>query len=138
MYGWKLHVVSVVVAVWFPIAAVLTQANIDDSEPAAAMLREVPDEVRFTLADRHDNIADLDEDCAPADRLLVTTRYGRYPHTDAGVEVRRLFHKLRSIAMKIFMSISKASLMGRDKFPPRVSSPPNALRSGPSLSLNLP
>ena len=27
VYGWKLHVVSVVAAVWFPIAAVLTPAN---------------------------------------------------------------------------------------------------------------
>jgi len=28
VYDWKLHVVSVVAAVWFPIAAVLTPANV--------------------------------------------------------------------------------------------------------------
>ncbi|MBI3966119.1 MAG: hypothetical protein HY329_10835, partial [Chloroflexi bacterium] len=31
-----------------------------------------------------------------------TTQRGRYPHTDAGVEVRRLFHQLRSHAMENF------------------------------------
>ncbi len=102
VYGWKLHVVSVVAAVWFPIAAVLTPANVADSEPAPALLREVPAEVRFVLGDRHYNTPDLHENCDQADRLLVTTKYGRYPHTDDGVEVRRLFHKLRSIAMENF------------------------------------
>src|SRR5258708_586499 len=42
VYGWKLHVGSVVAAVWFPIAAVLTPANVADSEPAPALLSEVP------------------------------------------------------------------------------------------------
>jgi hypothetical protein len=28
VYGWKLHVVSVVAAVWFPVAAMLTPANV--------------------------------------------------------------------------------------------------------------
>src|SRR6266704_4059222 len=28
VYGWKLHVVSVVAAIWFPLAAVLTPANV--------------------------------------------------------------------------------------------------------------
>jgi hypothetical protein len=32
VYGWKLHVVSVVAGVWFPIAAVLTPANVADFE----------------------------------------------------------------------------------------------------------
>ncbi len=100
VYGWKLHVVSVVAAVWFPIAAVLTPANVADSEPAPDLLREVPAEVRFILGDRHYNTPDLHQTCAQADRLLVTTQYGRYPHPDDGVEVRRLFHKLRSTAME--------------------------------------
>ncbi len=30
------------------------------------------------------------------------TRRGRYPHTDAGVEVRRVFHQLRSVAIENF------------------------------------
>lgn len=36
------------------------------------------------------------------DCILVTTQYGRYPHTDQGVEVRRIFHKLRSLAIENF------------------------------------
>ncbi len=101
-HGWKLHVVSVVAAVWFPIAAVLTPANVADSEPAPNLLREVPADVRFVLGDLHYNTPDLHENCDQADRLLLTTKYGSYPHTDDGVEVRRLFHKLRSIAMENF------------------------------------
>ncbi|HEX6478240.1 MAG TPA: hypothetical protein VF043_05305 [Ktedonobacteraceae bacterium] len=49
VYGWKLHVVCVVAAVWFPIAAMFTPANVADSEPAPALLREVPADVRFVL-----------------------------------------------------------------------------------------
>ena len=33
---------------------------------------------------------------------MVTTLYGAYPHTDAGVEVGRVFHKLRSSAIEHF------------------------------------
>jgi hypothetical protein len=76
VYGWKLHVVSVVASVWFPIAAVLTPANIADREPAPALLSEVPAEVRLVLGDRHYNTPDLHEYCEQADRLLVTTKYG--------------------------------------------------------------
>ncbi len=117
VYGWKLHVVSVVAAVWFPIAAVLTPANVADSDPAPELLREVPAEVRFVLGDRHYNTPELHEDCEHADRLLVTTKYGRYPHTDAGVEVRRLFHKLRSIAMENFNEHFKGIFDGHGQVP---------------------
>jgi hypothetical protein len=73
-----------------------------DSESAPELLREVPAEVRFVLGDRHYNTPELHETCKQADRVLVTTKYGRYPHTDDGVEVRRVFHMLRSIAMENF------------------------------------
>jgi hypothetical protein len=53
VYVWKRQVVSVVAAVWFPIAAELTPANIADSDPAPDLLREVPAQVRFVLGDRH-------------------------------------------------------------------------------------
>ena len=33
---------------------------------------------------------------------MVTTRYGPYQHTDSGVEVRRIFRKLRSVAIENF------------------------------------
>jgi Transposase DDE domain len=117
VYGWKLHVVSVVAAVWFPIAAILTPANIADSEPAPALLAEVPAEVRFVLGDRHYNTPELHEDCQHADRILVTTKYGRYPHTDAGVEVRRVFHKLRSIAMENFHELIFGIFDGHGQVP---------------------
>ncbi len=95
VYGWKLHVVSVVAAVWFPIAAVLTPANVADSDPAP----------------------DLHELCERDDRLLVATQYGRYPHTDDGVEVRRIFHKLRSRAMENFNEHFKGIFDGHGQVP---------------------
>src|SRR5436305_13277282 len=61
VYGWKLHVVCVVAGVWFPLAAMLTPANIADSDPAPELLREVPAEVRFVLGDRHYNTPELRE-----------------------------------------------------------------------------
>jgi Transposase DDE domain len=117
VYGWKLHVVSVVAAVWFPIAAILTPANVANSDPAPELLREVPAEVRFVLGDRHYNTPDLHEHCEQADRLLVTTRYRRYPHTDDGVEVRRIFHKLRSRAMENFNEHFKGIFDGHGQVP---------------------
>ena len=117
VYGWKLHVVSVVAVVWFSLAAVLTPANIADSEPAPDLLREVPAEVRFVLGDRHYNTPELHEICQRDDRLLVVTKYGRYPHTDDGVEVRRLFHKLRSIAMENFNEHFKGIFDGHGQVP---------------------
>ena len=54
------------------------------------------------LGDRHYNTPELRENCDQADRLLVTTPYGRYPHTSDGVEVRCVFHMLHSIVMENF------------------------------------
>jgi len=65
-------------------------------------LREVPAEVRFVLSDHRYNTPELRQDCNLADRVLVATKHGRYPHTDDGIEVRRMFHKLRSLAMENF------------------------------------
>jgi len=117
VYGWKLHVVSFVAAVWFPIAAVLTPANVADSEPAPHLLREVPAEVRFILGDRHYNTPELRQNCEQDDRLLVASQYGRYPHTDDGVEVRRIFHKLRSMAMENFNEHFKGIFDGHGQVP---------------------
>ncbi len=103
--------------VWFPIEARLTPANVADSDPAPALLREVPAEVRFVLGDRHYNTPELAANCEQANRLLVTTRYGRYPHTDDGVEVRRIFHKLRSITMENFNEHFKGIFDGHGQVP---------------------
>jgi hypothetical protein len=117
VYGWKLHVVSAVAAIWFPIAAVLTPANVADSDPASDLLGEVPAEVRSVLGDRHYNVPELRSQCDQQDRLLVTTRYGRYPHTDDGVAVRRIFHKLRSVAMENFNEHFKGIFDGHGQVP---------------------
>jgi hypothetical protein len=117
VYGWKLHVVSVVAGVWFPLAALVTPANVSESEPAIGLLREVPVEVRFVLGDRHYNTPELRQVCEQDDRLLVATQYGRYPHTDDGVEVRRIFHKLRSLSIENFNEHFKGIFDGHGQVP---------------------
>ena len=102
VYGWKLHLVAVVASAWIPLAAQLSPANQADNEPAADLLRELPAEVRFILGDIHYNAPNVRAACEQDNRILVTTQYGTYPHSDEGVEVRRIFHKLRSLAMENF------------------------------------
>jgi hypothetical protein len=116
-YGWKLQGVSVGAGVWFPLAALLTPANVADTTPAPELLREVPAAVRFVLGDRHYTPPQGREDCALSDRVLVTTRLGSYPHTDDGVEVRRVFHKFRSIAMGNFNEHFKSICDGHGQVP---------------------
>jgi hypothetical protein len=95
VYGWKLHVVVTVSdLVWLPLAADLTPANVADNEHAPALLAGLPEPVGAVLGE--------------AARLLITTKRGAYPHTDDGVEVRRLFHQLRSHAIVNFNGQFKA------------------------------
>lgn len=60
------------------------------------------------LGDTGYDDSDLRERCAAAGRELVTSRRGRYPHTDGGAEVRRVFHALRSQAIENFNGQFKA------------------------------
>ncbi len=99
------------------MAANLTPANRPDRDEALLVLRELPAEVRYVLGDRHSNTPELRQVCAGEERELVTTRYGRYPHTDAGVEVRRMFHKLRSIAIENFNEQFKGIFDGHGQVP---------------------
>ena len=69
------------------------------------------------LGDRHYNTPELRENCDQADRLLVTTPYGRNPHTGDGVEVRCVFHMLRSIAMENFHEHFKGIFNGHGQVP---------------------
>lgn len=108
VYGWKLHLVIAVAAVWIPLAATLTPANRADNEEAPALLGELPPELRFLLGDQHYNDVALHQQCAADGRVLVATRPGPYPHQDAGVEVRRVFHELRSRAIENFNGQFKA------------------------------
>lgn len=100
IYGWKLHLATTVAAVWIPLAARLTPANRGDNLEAPALIADLPAEVRFILGDRHYNAPNVEEACQPCGRILVTTKRGAYPHQDAGVEVRRIFHRLRTTAIE--------------------------------------
>jgi hypothetical protein len=102
VYGWKLHLATTVAAAWIPLAAELTTANTADNEPAPRLLDELPPEARVVLGDTHYNDPGVREHCTAAGRFLVATRRGRYPHTDDGVEVRKVFHQLRSHAIENF------------------------------------
>jgi hypothetical protein len=117
VYGWKLHIVATVAAVWIPLAADLTAANVADSEMAPQLVARLPAEVRYLLGDRHYNTPELREQCADDERILVTSRYGRYPHSDGGVEVRRIFHKLRSTAIENFNEQFKGIFDGHGQVP---------------------
>jgi Transposase DDE domain len=109
VYGWKLHVVVTVShLVWLPLAADLTPANVADNEHAPLLLADLPQEVGAVLGDMHYNDPDLHTLVTGAGRLLITTKRGAYPHTDDGVEVRRVFHQLRSHAIENFNGQFKA------------------------------
>ena len=116
-YGWKLHLVATAAAVWIPLAADLTPANEADNEVAPALLRELPAEARFILGDLHYNAPNVQETCEQGGQILVTTQYGPYPHTGDGVEVRRLFHKLRSVAIENFNEQFKGIFDGHSQVP---------------------
>jgi hypothetical protein len=107
VYGWKLHLVSTVASVWIPLAAELTPANVADNEVAATLLASLPDEVGYVLGDLHYNAPNVRDVCQHDSIILVASQYGPYPHTDAGVEVRRVFHKLRSANLETFNELFK-------------------------------
>lgn len=116
-YGWKLHLVATVAAIWIPLAADLTAANVADNEAALALLAELPAEVRFVTGDLHYNAPNVRACCERNDRILVATQRGPYPHTDDGVEVRRIFHKLRSLAIENFNEHFKGIFDGHGQVP---------------------
>ena len=122
VYGWKLHLVCTAAAVWIPLAADLTAANAADNERAPALIRELPPELRFLLGDQHYRDAALETVCAQRACILVTTRAGQghpYPHTDPGVEVRRILHKTRSLAIENFNEQFKGIFDGHGAVPTR-------------------
>jgi hypothetical protein len=108
VYGWKLHLAICVCEVWIPLCCRLTPANTADNEVAPYLIEELPDEARFVLGDIHYNAPNVRQACQSTQRFLLTTKRGAYPHTDDGVEVRRIFHKLRSMANENFNEHFKA------------------------------
>ncbi len=119
VYGWKLHLVTTVAGVWLPLTAELTPANTADNELAFAVLDLLGDELRFLLGDSAYNDPELHEACAERGMTLVTTARGAYPHTDDGVEVRRIFHQLRSHAIENFNGQFKGIFDVRQPVPTR-------------------
>jgi len=108
VYGWKLHLAVTVGAVWIPLAAQLTPANAADNKVAPSLIEVLPEEARFVLGDVNYNAENVREACAQSERFVVTPKRGAYPHTDAGVEVRRIFHLLRHRAIENFNEHFKA------------------------------
>jgi hypothetical protein len=117
VYGWKLHLATTVAAVWIPLAAKLTAANTADNEVAPQLLSELPGEVRFALGDHIYNAPNVRLACQRRGCLLVASGQAPYPHTDPGVEVRRLFHMLRSKAIENFNEQFKAIFDGHGSVP---------------------
>ena len=108
VYGWKLHLMTTVGSVWLPLGAELTPANAADNETARLLLRELPAEVRYVLGDQQYNAPNVREYCERRDCVVIASLPGAYPHTDPGVEVRRVFHALRSRASENFNEQFKA------------------------------
>lgn len=101
VYGWKLHLACTAAGVWIPLAAHLTPANAADNQLAPLLIEELPEEVRLVLGDTHYNAPNVREACLRRGMFLVASgRQGSYPHTDAGVEVRRIFHRLRHVSIE--------------------------------------
>src|SRR5918993_2428160 len=119
VYGWKLHLAVTVAAVWIPLAAELTPANVADNVLAPALLPELPPDLRFLLADVAYDDPALRAAGAAAGWTLVTPRRGPYPHTDGGVEVRRVFHRLRTQAIETWNGQFKAIFDCTDRVPTR-------------------
>jgi hypothetical protein len=98
VYGWKLHLASVVGGGFIPVAAVLTKASVHDATVAPALLDELPLDTRFVLGDTAYRTADLHAECDLDGRTLITPRRTLAPATDPGKPVRALFHALRHVA----------------------------------------
>jgi len=116
-YGWKLHLAVSVGKIWIPLAAELTVANTYDSTVAPQLFDQLSRQVRFILGDKHYNDPDLHKHCEKRGRLLITPQPGAYPHKDDGVELRRLFHKLRSQSIEPFNSLFKTVFDWRARMP---------------------
>ena len=106
-YGWKLHLAVALGPLRIPLAAEFTVANVADSEGAPWLFIQLPAEVRYVLGDHHSNTPELRAEGGRHNRDLVATRRGASPHPEGGVEVRRIFHNLRSQAIEPFTGLFK-------------------------------
>jgi hypothetical protein len=106
VYGYKLHaVVTAASNIWLPLSAEVTAANMADNEQAPALIDALPTGLHFLLGDQHYHDETLRHLCEQRNCCLVTSFTGKnnpYPHRDDGVEVRKILHKTRSIAIENF------------------------------------
>src|SRR5260370_23655749 len=90
VYGWKLHLITVVANIWIPFAAELTPANHDDSmEAAKLMVRgkcQLPSDIRYLLGDQHYNTPVLRGGCMFREWCLIAIHRGRRRRNDTGRE----------------------------------------------------
>jgi len=119
VYGWKLHLLVTVAPVWIPLAAEVTPANVADNEQAPALLEAMPLQSLFVLGNTSYNAPTIRAHCAARGRTLIASTRGAYPHTDDGVDVRRLFHALRSRAIENFNGQFKGIFDVTDAAPTR-------------------
>jgi len=117
VYGWKLHLVCTAGRVWMPLVAERTPANAADNRQAPGLFQKFPMELRFLLGDQHDRVPDLEQLCTRRGCLVMTPTGGACPHTDDGVEVHRILHKTRSIAIENFHEQFKGTFEGHGQAP---------------------
>jgi hypothetical protein len=98
VYGWKLHLASLVGGCFLPLAAAVTKASVHDATVAPTLLDELPLDTRFVLGDTHYQIADLHDECQFHGRTLIATHWTPTPADDPGKPVRAVFHALRHVA----------------------------------------
>jgi hypothetical protein len=89
------------------LAAECTVAQVADREVAPLLFTPLPPKVRYVLGAHHYNTPALRAAGGRHNRDLVATRRAAYPHTEGGVEVRRLFHNLRAQAPDPFTGLCK-------------------------------
>jgi hypothetical protein len=118
-YGWTLPLVCTAARVWMPLAAALTPAKAADNLLAPGLLQALPLELRFLLGDQPYREPDPEQRCARSSCLMITPLRGAYPHTDDGVEVRRILHKTRSITIEHCNEQFKGSCEGHGQVPTR-------------------
>lgn len=107
-YGWKLHLVSTAAALWIPLAANLTHANVADQDEAPALVGVLDPAIRYLLGDTYYNDLRLRQQWEQDEaRLLIASRPSTHLRTDPDAKVRQFFHLLRSTAIKPFNGLFK-------------------------------
>lgn len=98
VYGWKLHLVSLVGGCFLPLAASLTKASVHDATAAPPLLDELPDDTRYLLGDTAYQSPTLHQVCAAQGLTLIAPGWTRAAADDPGRAVRSVFHALRHVA----------------------------------------